>query len=233
MGPTIAFPFPVHYSPLLSRPKPDDTRRIIVNLSSPYGDSVNDRISNGVYDVTDFELKYPSVDNIVDAIHELGPDALLSKLDVSRVFRNLHVDPGDFDLLGLSWKGMSYLDVSVPMGMKTGSALCQHTADVLHHVMTSRGVRTFNYMDEVICVHRRQNADTEFETLYSLFEFLGIPINPKKVVPPSHSLTCMGIKVDLDAKQLSIPQEKLLEILDLCRLFINKNLFLKNSYRVF
>ena len=183
VGPCPAFPFPVHYSPLLSRPKPDDTRRIIVNLSFPYGDSVNDRISNAVYDGADFNLKYPSVDNIVEAIHELGPDVLLSKIDVSRAFRNLRVDPGDFDLLGLSWKGASYLDVSVPMGMKTGSALCQRTTDVLRHVMTSRGVRTFNYIDDVICVHRRQNADTEFEILYSLFEFLGIPINPKKVVP--------------------------------------------------
>ena len=75
--------------------------RIIVNLSSPYGNSVNDRISNEVYDGTEFELKYPSVDNIVNAIHELGPDVLLSKIDVSRAFRNLRVDTGDFDLLGL------------------------------------------------------------------------------------------------------------------------------------
>ena len=88
-----AFPFPVHHSPLLSRPKPDDTRRIIVNLSFPYGDSVNDRISNAIYDGVNFQLKYPSVDNIVEAIHELGPDVLLSKIDVSRAFRNLCVDP--------------------------------------------------------------------------------------------------------------------------------------------
>ena len=107
VGPRPAFPFPVHYSPLLSRPKPDDTRRIIVNLSFPYGDSVNDRISNAIYDGANFQLKYPSVNNIVEAIHELGPDVLLSKIDVSRAFRNLRVDPADFDLLGLSWKGGS------------------------------------------------------------------------------------------------------------------------------
>ena len=28
-------PFPVHYSPLLSRPKPNDTCRVIVNFSAP------------------------------------------------------------------------------------------------------------------------------------------------------------------------------------------------------
>ena len=63
---------------------------------------------------------------------------MLSKIDVSRVFRNLCVDPGDFDLLGLSWKGNSYLDISVPMGMKSGSALCHSTTDVIRHIMASK-----------------------------------------------------------------------------------------------
>ena len=48
-----------------------------------------------------------------------------------------------------------------------------------------------------------------------LFEFLGIPINSKKVVKPSKSLTCMGIDVNLETKQLTVPQDKLLKILDL------------------
>ena len=54
VGPCTSFPFPVHYFPLLSRPKPDDSRRIIVNLSSPYGASANDCIDNDVYDNVPF-----------------------------------------------------------------------------------------------------------------------------------------------------------------------------------
>ena len=229
VGPCKNIPFPVHYSPLLSRPKPNDTRRVIVNLSSPYGDSVNDHIENGWYDGASYELKYPSLDNIVNAVDELGPDVLLSKIDVSRAFRNLRVDPYDFDVLGLNWRGMTYLDISIPMGLKTGSALCQRTTDVLRHVMASRDVRVYNYIDDVICVHKRQKADAEFETLFSLFEFLGIPINPSKVVPPSKSLTCMGINVNLETKQLTIPQEKLLEILDMCRMYANKKFITKKQ----
>ena len=217
VGPCESFPFTVHYSPLLSRPKPDDSRRIIVNLSSPYGASVNDCIDNDVYDNVPFKLKYPSVQDIVDEVNHLNSDVLLSKIDISRAFRNLRVDPHDFDLLGLKWNDSSYLDISIPMGMKTGSALCQRVTDVLRHIMKSKNVKLFNYIDDVICVHKRQNASFEFELLYSLFEFLGIPINPKKVVLPTRVLTCMGIVIDVDAGQLSIPQDKCLEILDLCR----------------
>ena len=142
VGPCENIPFAVHYSPLLSRPKPTDTCRVIVNLSSPYGDSVNDHIANVCYDGALYELKYPSLDNIGGAIEDMGPDVLLSKIDVSRAFRNLRVDPYDFDVLGLKWKGMSYLDISVPMGLKMGSALCHRTTDV----MTSRNVRIYNYI---------------------------------------------------------------------------------------
>ena len=81
--------------------------------------------------------------------------------------------------------------------------------------MKSKNVKLYNYIDDVTCLHKCQNASSEFELLYSLFKFLGIPINPKKVVPPTKVLTCMGIVVDVDAGQLSIPQEKCLEILNL------------------
>ena len=39
----------------------------------------------------------------------------------------------------------------------------------------------------------------------------------------------MGIKVDLDEQNLVIPQEKLLEVLDLCRLFFNKKFISKKQ----
>ena len=126
VGPCKYVPFKVHYSPLLSRPKAGDTRRVIVNLSSPYGHSVNDCIQKDIYDNTAYTLTYPSIDIITDAIQTLDYDVMLSKIDVSRAFRNLRVDPGDFDLLGLQWQGKTFLDISIPMGLKSGSALCQH-----------------------------------------------------------------------------------------------------------
>ena len=79
IGPCVDFPFQVHYSPILSRPKVDDTRRVIVNLSHPWGRAVIDYISNEVYDEVAYTLKYLSVEDIVDTIDHLGGDVLLSK----------------------------------------------------------------------------------------------------------------------------------------------------------
>ena len=208
-GPFNDFQFPVHYSPMLTRPKTDDTRRVIVNLSYPYGHSVNDAISKDVHDTVQFNLKYPSIDHIVDAIGQSDTRVMLSKIDVNRAFCNLCVDPSDYNLLGIKWNNNSYLDINIPMGLKMGSALCQRTTDILRHIL-------YNYID-VICVHRERDTESEFNMMYSSFEFLGIPINPQKVVCPTSSLTCMGIVVDVAIGQLYVPQEKCIQVLDLCR----------------
>ena len=60
-----------------------------------------------------FDLKYPSVDHIVDSLKELGTDALLYKIDISRAFRHLRIDPGDLDLLGLK-HDQYYVDEMLP-----------------------------------------------------------------------------------------------------------------------
>ena len=61
------------------------------------------------FDGTQYSLTYPSVDMIADRIKHLGPNALIYKVDLKRAFRNLKVDPGDFDMLGLTFKGENLL----------------------------------------------------------------------------------------------------------------------------
>ena len=101
-GPFKELPFPCHVSPFLTRDKPNsDSRRVILDLSFPVGKSVNDRVPKDQYFGSYFELKYPSVDDIVQSLKELGPTALLYKIDMSGAFRHIIIDPGDLDLLGL------------------------------------------------------------------------------------------------------------------------------------
>ena len=148
----------------------NDAHRVIVNLSHPYGNSINDCISNQCHDGIVFNLKYPTVNSIIEAIREKDGDVLISKIDISRAFRNLCLDPCDYDLMGLSWDDKTYLDISLPMGYKNRkcTALCQRITDVIRQIMASKGVTVFNYTDDVICVHARRNAHKEFNLLHSL-----------------------------------------------------------------
>ena len=100
LGPFDHKPLHLHVSPFMTREKADShLRQTIVDHSCPNGQSVNSGISKDRYLGTKFLLNYPSVDNIIDRLIQLGPGSMLFKIDISRAFRQLKVDPGDTDLL--------------------------------------------------------------------------------------------------------------------------------------
>ena len=71
--------------------------------------SVNVGIDKDTYLGSQFDLHFPSVDDITHELTRVGKGALLYKVNVSRAFRYIKIDPCDYDLLGVSWNGI-YLD---------------------------------------------------------------------------------------------------------------------------
>ena len=82
--------------------------RLIVDLSSPRGASVNDGI-----DPESFTLQYIRVDTIIRMVAEFGPGALMAKFDVEAAYRNIPVNPMDRYLLGMKWRGNYYVDLNL------------------------------------------------------------------------------------------------------------------------
>ena len=136
----------------MARDKPDGNVRVIVDLSWPLGQSVNSCTVPGVFDSVQFQLKYPSIDMLVQKNSEFGPAALLYKTDLERTFRNLKIDPYDFPVLGLCWKQRTYVDVSLPFGFTTGAASCQSCTDLFTWTFRQRNIWVMSYLDDVLGV---------------------------------------------------------------------------------
>ena len=66
---------------------------------------------------------------------------LLYKLDISRVFRNLHIDPLDYGVIGIHWDDNFFIDVSVTFGFKHGSAQMQRLGNFICHEMAKQNYR--------------------------------------------------------------------------------------------
>ena len=116
LGPLDKQPFPMHISPFKNRDKSgSDRRRVIMDLSWPKGEEVNDGVNNNTYLGTQFQLHYPSVDDIVHKLNSLGPAAKIFKVGISRTFRHIRIDPGDIDLLGLHRNHSYYIDLLLPL----------------------------------------------------------------------------------------------------------------------
>ena len=217
LGPFDNKPFEeMHFSPLMARDKPDGNVRVIVDLSWPIGQSVNSCTVPGVFDNVPFHLKYPSIDLLVQKINEIGPTALLYKIDLERAFRNLKIDPYDYPVLGLRWKQRMYVDVSVPFGFATGAASCQSCTDLVTWALRKCEIWVMSYLDDFLGVAQPHKATSEFLALKNLLEFLGLPLNVKKIEESAEEITCLGINVNARTGVLSIPNDKIVEVKELC-----------------
>ena len=106
----------IHVSPFLTRDKPGGTHRcVIVDLSFPHGCSVNAGVQSDTYLGTPFLLTLPTIDNITNKVKQLGKGFHLYKIDLSRAFRHVKLDPRDYNLLGLRLNGL-YIDSCFPFG---------------------------------------------------------------------------------------------------------------------
>lgn len=88
----------IHCTPIGVIPKKNKPGkwRLIVDLSSPEGGSVNDGIDKEMC-----SLSYTSVDFIADEVVALGKGALLAKMDIKQAYRIVPVHPEDRVLLGM------------------------------------------------------------------------------------------------------------------------------------
>ena len=139
-----------------------------------------------------FDLRFPSVDDITDELRKLGKGALLYKVDVSRAFK---IDPGGYDLLGLNWNGI-YLDTCLPFGTRHGSQIFQRLSDGVRYVMRRKGYRIIDYIDDYIGVALPSVASDAFDALVDVMRQFGLIISKHKWVSPSTQVVCLGVLID-------------------------------------
>ena len=213
VGPFVNNPIQsCHYSPFMTREKSgSNQRRVIIDLSWPRETSVNDAIDKDSYLGTEFSLTFPTVDNITTELKRLGRGAHIYKIDISRAFRHVKVDPRDYDLLGLYWEN-AYIDTCVPFGSRHGTQIFQRLSDAVRFMMRARGFQIVNYVDDYVGFGVPSVAERSFNALYDLLHALGFTISAKKLVSPTTHAICLGVLIDSENGTISIPEDKLRQI---------------------
>ena len=151
---------------------------------------------------------FPTVADITSELKRLGRGALLYKIDVSRTFRHVKGDPGDYDLLGLHWRHV-YVDTCVPFGTRHGSQFFQCLSDAVRHIMHQRGFCIIDYIDDYVGFGVPSVMHASFASLFELMKDLGLTVSEKKLVPPSTQVVCLGVLIDTVKGTVSIPPEKI------------------------
>ena len=131
-GPFSAPPFPsLHISRFGVIPKNNQPGkwRLILDLSSPVGHSVNDGIPK-----PPFTVQYVSVDAVIEGIMAWGRGTLMAKFDVASAYRNVAIHPDDRPLLGMQWRGTYFVDLILPFGLRSAPFIfTNYGMDFLRH----------------------------------------------------------------------------------------------------
>ena len=205
----------VHTSPIGLVPKPhqEGKWRMIVDLSSPFHHSVNDGIWQELT-----SLSYAKVDEAVDIILHLGPGAELVKIDLKNAYRIVPIHPDDHHLLGIDWKGDTYVDRALPFGLRSAPKIFSAVADMITWALHCAGVpHLIHYLDDFLFVGEpnTEQGKRSLEIALQTLEYLGVPVAEHKTEGPATSVTFLGILIDTRNFQLRLPQEKIQRLREL------------------
>ena len=70
-----------------------------------------------------------------------------------------------------------------------------------------------NYVDDFFGVGMPRDAHYAYDALYSVLETLGLTISAKKLIAPGTKAVCLGIVFDTEKGEISIPDEKMTQIM--------------------
>ena len=117
--------------------------RLILDLSSPDGSSVNDGI-----DAEHCSIDFATVDMAMRKITELGRGTQLVKVDIEHAYHNVPVHPDDRPMLGMMWGERVYVDTVLPFGLRSAPKIFSSLSDCLEWIIIRKGVSgVMHYLD--------------------------------------------------------------------------------------
>ena len=218
-GPFSSPPFKATMvSPLMTAVKKPGSRRPV--FDGTYGDlSINNNTPEKEYLGEACDFSFPTVLDLANLILKLGPGCLLYKRDLSRWFMQLPLDPGDYDKLGVVWRGSWFLFISYVWGCRHAGYNAQRVSRaVLHiHKLLSLGKydEAYNavvYMDDFAGAEHGNKAWEAFDDLGVLLEDLGVTESKKKALPPSTKMLFLGVEFDTIKMCMQVGEAKRTEV---------------------
>ena len=209
----IPFRSKIGISPLSTRPKKGtEDRRVILDLSFPVGDSVNDGIIKDQYMGMYAKLTFPKVDEFAFRIYTLGTNCVMFKVDLSHYFRQLPLDPGDYSLIGYIIDGKIYFDKVLPMGMRSAPYIAQRVTNAIAYIHRKLEFFLLNYVDDFVGAELKDRIWEAYQALTQLLQHLRVEISEDKLVLPTTRLEFLGITFDSQRMAMEISKDKLDEI---------------------
>ncbi len=203
-------------SPMLTRPKKSSiNRRVIIDLSWPKGESVNDGVRPQSYLSEDFKLQLPSADLVAQQLRRHGKGAFMFSHDLQRAYGQLRTCPLDWPLLGVEWGKRYFFHTSPPFGARVGTFCAQRTALAVCYMAEKADPSSLMvFVDDFLGIKSTKEAAQESsERLSSKLKKVGLVEATEKRQPPSQVATWIGIQFNSLDMTMKMPADKVKETL--------------------
>ena len=196
-------------------PKSDGRLRPITDCSMPEGSSVNNFMLS-----TCHEFKYNSVN---DVTRDLVRGDCMCVIDIASAYRSVPIFPGHSKFLGFKWdfqdgEGEVYLQENrLSFGLKCAPYIFDLLSNLAVDMARVNGAaRVVNYLDDFL-VAEATEPECAFSQniLLSVLRSMGFAISWKKVSTPATKTVFLGICVDSESMTLSLPEDKIVKLVDL------------------
>ena len=123
---------------------------MIVHLSYLKRLSVIGVVDSDTYRDIPSLLTLPTSDNITQRVEQNGKGSLLYKIDLSRAFCHIKLDPKDNNIFGLQLSNEIYYESGLPFGFKHGLAIFQRISNAVRYITNTHGFKVTNYIDHIV-----------------------------------------------------------------------------------
>ena len=148
-------------------------------------------------------------------IMDLSLWSALMKCDLKRAYKQIQVDPRDWNFLGMKWQGKLYFDMTMPMGLRSAAMCCQRLTNAIAYIMGSHGFDLVAYLDDMVTAECWEQAGACFSTLREVIATMGAVEAESKAVSPCTRMNFLGICFDTELLTMEVPQERISECMSL------------------
>ncbi|GAV00946.1 hypothetical protein RvY_11728 [Ramazzottius varieornatus] len=210
------------------RAKKNGGSRLIMDLSRPEKQSVNDFVYRA-----DYSRTFTRVNDATRVLSEYGPGALMAKVDFKRAFRFIPVHLDDWHYLCFKMVGKYYFDVVLPFGGRFSPALFDDMSKLLEWFARHYGHVKHNPHPIDDFWEAGPPDDPDCQRVLNLFRYfcnyLGVLIAEEKTDGPTTKLTFLGIELDTVKQTIAVPEGKVKELMDELTVFHRKPRATKNE----
>lgn len=166
-------------------------------------------------DCQKYAQEFTKFDKVLSMVCRYGCGALMSKLDMKDLYHQIPVMPGQRLLLGIRWKGLLYIILTLPFGLQSTENIVNSIVEIIEWILINNySIQDLVFLENLItvgpplsthCQHRLTLAS-------SLCKQLGLTVKGAENAAQETRLDVLGIEIDSVRQIATMPADQLAEL---------------------